>query len=341
MCGKEWFEKITVNKSKPSIAQQIILYLYTHKSVEKPENIPHEDGRTTSAITENVGGSSAGVVKALNNLSKANGITDAILPVIKIRPKHGKGRLPGSPPMYYSLTRYGESEALALISDLDFDINMKMDEDIRTQRGDYKSLVGVCTHLEALGIRINVLDKKMVIIHLIEHGHFDIETGTEAQLIKVLNVVPQELPYPIKVVEEVAGDLGLLAKVIKGMVAEMVGIDNFEIQRLGDYEYRGQVRTIGEQHSVLVKRIKPELPDVIRYRYEANYTENTYSGWIDITMHGEGARETGLSVSSYADDPWDAAEMRNLSLIIDIMEKMALEVLKRGCEEHTDNKSIG
>ena len=176
MCGKEWFERITINKSKPSIAQQIILYLYTHKSVDKPENIPHEDGRTTSAITENVGGSPAGVVKALNNLSNANRAGEHdVLPVIKIRPKHGKGRLPGSPPIYYSLTRYGESEALALINDLEFDINMKMNDEIRTQRGDYNSLVGLCAQLETFGIRINVSDKKKVVSHLIEHGCFDIE----------------------------------------------------------------------------------------------------------------------------------------------------------------------
>lgn len=340
MCGKEWFEKITIKGSKPSIAQQILLYLFTHKFVDKPEDIPHEESRTTSAIIGNVGGSPAGAVKALNNLSNSNESGEnTILPVIKIRPKHGKGRMPGSPPIYYSLTRYGESEALALIDELGFDINMKVGEEISTQRGGYESLTSLITGLETSGVKVNISDKKMVVSHLIEHGCFDIEASAEAQLIKFLAVDPKELPYPVAVVEKVAGDLGMLSEVIKGMVEEMVGIDNFDIQRLGDNEYRGRVRTIGEQHALLVKRIEPELTDVIRYRFEANYIGNSYSGWIDITMHGDETGGTSLSVKSYADDPWDAAEIRNITLIIDIMEKMALEVLKRGCEEQVEHGS--
>lgn len=336
MCGKEWFEKITINDSKPSIAQQILLYLFTHRPFDRPEDIPRDESRTTSAITENVGGSPAGVVKALNNLSNAKEAGEkAILPVIKIRPKHGKGRQPGSPPLYYSLTRYGESAAMSLLNDLEFDIILRRDDSIHTQGGDYDSLIEICVQLEDLGMRIDVSDKKKVVRHLIKHGRYDIETGTEAHLIKVLSVEPEELPYPVAVVERVAGDLNLLSEVISGMISEMVGIDSFEVQRLSDNEYRGQVRTIGERHGLLVKRIEPDIPDLIRYRYEASYIGNKYSGWVDITLQAEGEFHTGLSVRTYADDPWDAADIRNTSLIIDIMEKMALEVLKRGCQGRT------
>jgi len=237
MCGKEWFEKVTIKKSKPSIAQQILLYLFTHKSVDRPEDIPHEESRTTSAITENVGGSPAGAVKALNNLSNSKKAgEDTILPVIKIRPKHGKGRLPGSPPIYYSLTRYGESEALALIDDLEFDINMKVGEEISTQRGGYESLMTVLAQMETSGVKVNISDKKKVVSHLIEYGCFDIEAGAESQLIKVLAVNSKELPYPTEIVEKVAGDLGTLSKVIKGMVEEMVGMENLDLTKPIQYQ---------------------------------------------------------------------------------------------------------